>query len=56
MRARQLLLSVTTALILITLPFVPLGAQPKEEAPRVLRKLFTESQTPSPQSDIYNII
>ena len=30
MRARQLLLSVTTALILITLPFVPLGAQPKE--------------------------
>jgi hypothetical protein len=30
MRARQLLLSVTTALILIALPVVPLGAQPKE--------------------------
>ena len=30
MRARQLLLSVTTALILIALPVIPLGAQPKE--------------------------
>ena len=30
MRARQFLLSVTTALTLIALPVVPLGAQPKE--------------------------
>ena len=30
MPARQLLLSVTTTLILIALPVVPLGAQPKE--------------------------